>query len=264
MMPHPSNQGHGRTLEAPAARTLITALRDATDLPIHLHTHDTSGNGIAMLLSAIESGVDAVDAAMSSMAGLTSQPSLNALLAALGDSDRAPKIDPVRLQSLADYWEAVREMYYPFESGLKASTTEVYTHQIPGGQYTNLKPRAVELGLGHKWSDIKTQYRAVSDALGGLIKVTPSSKVVADFAMFLVQNNLTIDDCLTHGPTLDYPRSVVDFMAGKLGQPYGGFPKALQSAILGPMKPISTRMGGTLEPYDFDAGREKIMAWMQH
>ena len=133
-------------LKAPGCAHTDLALRDATDLPIHLHTHDTSGNGIAMLLSAIESGVDAVDAPMSSMAGLTSQPSMNALLAALGDSDRAPKIDPVRLQSLADYWEAVREMYYPFESGLKASTTEVYTHQIPGGQYTNLKPRAVELG----------------------------------------------------------------------------------------------------------------------
>lgn len=249
-------------LKPRAARMLVSALRQEVGLPIHLHTHDTSGNGIAMLLAATEAGVDAVDCALSSVSGLTSQPSLNAFAAALGGDSRSPQIDADKMQQLAQYWESIREMYYPFESGLKASTAEVYEHEIPGGQYTNLKPRAIQLGLGEKWGDIKRQYRAVSDACGRLIKVTPSSKVVADFAMFLVQNELTIDDCTAGRHSLDYPQSVVDFMAGRLGQPYGGFPTDLQRAILGDQAPLTTRVGASLPDHDFESTKKSLYSVM--
>ena len=245
-------------LKPRAARTLVTALRDAVELPIHLHTHDTSGNGVATLLAAADAGVDAVDAALSSMSGLTSQPSLNAVAAALAGTDRAPDLDPNALQTLSDYWERVREMYYPFESGLRASTADVYAHEIPGGQYSNLRPRAIQLGLGHRWGEIKQRYREVNLALGDLVKVTPTSKVVADFAMFLVQNDLSVDDAIREAPRLDFPSSVVDFFMGRLGQPYGGFPDALQAAVLKGRKPLTVRAGTTLDDHDFDAAAGRL------
>ena len=245
-------------LKPRAATRLVTALRDAVDLPIHLHTHDTSGNGVAMLLAAIDAGVDAVDAAVSSMSGLTSQPSLNALCAAIGDSPRAPDLDPVALEALADYWEAVREMYYPFESGLRASSADVYQHEIPGGQYSNLRPQAIQLGLGDRWNEIKRNYRAVNDALGDIIKVTPTSKVVGDFALFLMKHDLSVDQVIEQAHRLDFPQSVVDLFMGHLGQPYGGFPAELQAAVLKGREPLTVRAGSIMPDHDFDAAAARL------
>ena len=247
-------------LKPRAAVMLVEALRDATDLPIHLHTHDTSGNGIAMLLAATYAGVDVVDVALSSLSGLTSQPSLNALCAALEGDPRAPDLDRHANQQLSEYWEGVRELYHPFESGLKASTAEVYLHEIPGGQYSNLRPRAIQLGLGERWGEVKQRYRDVNAALGDLVKVTPTSKVVADFAMFLVRNDLTVEDAIAQSETLDFPQSVVDFFAGRLGQPYGGFPEALQAAVLKGRPALTDRAGLHLADHDFDAAATRLEA----
>ena len=239
-----------------SARALIRALKGATDLPIHLHTHDTSGNGVAMYLMAVEAGVDAIDCALASMAGLTSQPSLNAVVTALEQSERRPDLDVDHLQTLSDYWELLREMYYPFESGLKSSTTDVYYHEIPGGQYSNLRPRAVQLGLGDRWTTIKDTYHDVNLELGRIIKVTPTSKVVADFAMFLVQGGMTIADVYTKhdaGEELDFPQSVKDFFGGLLGQPHAGFPKRLQQIVLRGKEPLTGRAGEQLGAYDWEA-----------
>ena len=245
-------------LKPRAARMLVEALREATELPIHLHTHDTSGNGVATCLAASEAGVDVVDGALSSMSGLTSQPSLNALCAALQGDPRSPTLELEAMNQLDLYWEGVRSQYDIFESGLKASTTDVYAHEIPGGQYSNLRPRAVQLGLGHRWEDVKKKYREVNLALGDVIKVTPTSKMVADFAMFLVQNDLTVEESLDKAASLDFPQSVVDFLAGKLGQPYGGFPKRLQTAVLKGKTPITARAGEHIPPHDFDAARHRL------
>ena len=244
----------------PRTVPLVTALRNEIGLPIHLHTHDTSGNGVAMLLAAIESGVDAVDCALSSMSGLTSQPSFNALAAALEGSERAPDFTARNLQSLADYWEGVREMYWPFESGLKASTAEVYTHEIPGGQYSNFRPRAIQLGLGHRWDEIKRKYRQVNDALGGLVKVTPTSKVVAD-SCFWFRTTLK-SDCIERADQLDFT------IGGRFhGRPtrstYGGFPEALQRAILGGEQPLTARAGESLADHDFDAAAVRLRDRLQ-
>lgn len=243
-------------LKPQAAPVLIKALKEACGLPIHLHTHDTSGNGVAMYLQAVDAGVDAIDCALSSMAGLTSQPSLNAVLIALEGQARQPELEPEKLQLLSDHWELLRELYYPFESGLKASTTDVYYHEIPGGQYSNLRPRAIQLGLGDQWALIRRTYHEVSHAMGDIIKVTPTSKVVADFAMFLVQNKLTIADVFSRaeaGQELDFPQSVVDFFTGHMGQPYGGFPERLQKIVLRGKPALTERSGATLPDYNWDA-----------
>ncbi len=215
-----------------SARALVHELKSRLSIPVHLHTHDTSGNGIATYLMAADAGVDVVDCALSSMSGLTSQPSLNALVAALNGHPRDTGLAPEGLLTLANYWERVRELYHPFESGLKAGTAEVYVHEIPGGQYSNLRPQAHELGLGGKWDLMKRRYHEVDQAFGGLIKVTPISKVVGDLALFLVQNDLTLEDLIEKGTTLDFPQSVVQFANGDLGEPYGGFPEALRRVLL--------------------------------
>ena len=241
-----------------AARLLIQALRDETGLPIHLHTHDTSGNGVATCLMACEAGVDVVDLALSSMSGLTSQPSLNAVCGALKGHPRAPALDWEAMNALAIYWEQVRSHYQMFESGLLASTAEVYQHEIPGGQYSNLRPQAIQLGLGERWGEIKRKYREVNDACGDIIKVTPTSKAVADFAMFLVQNNLTVDEAIAKAGRLDFPQSFVELMSGRLGQPHGGFPRRLQEAVLKGRPAITDRPGELLAPHDFDAARKRL------
>ena len=253
-------------LKPEAARILVGALRDATDLPIHLHTHDTSGNGVAMYLQAAAAGVDVIDCALSSMAGLTSQPSMNAVVTAMGNDPRQPEIDVDAMQEFADFWELQRELYYPFESGLKASTTDVYYHEIPGGQYSNLRPRAVQLGLGGQWDVIKTRYHEVDAALGRIVKVTPTSKVVADFAMFLVRNDLTVETLLERhagGEDFDLPQSVVDYFSGLLGQPHGGFPEALQRLALKGATPLTDRAGDHLEDYDWDAAQTTLRALLE-
>ncbi|MCG2633793.1 MAG: pyruvate carboxylase [Gammaproteobacteria bacterium] len=242
-------------LKPDAARILVTELKNSLTIPVHLHTHDTSGNGVATLLAASAAGVDVVDAAISSMSGVTSQPSLNALVTALQGSPRDTGLDPDGLQQLADYWESTREAYAPFESGLKAGTADVYHHEIPGGQYSNLRPQAVSVGLGARWDEVRRAYRTVNDMLGDIIKVTPSSKAVGDMALFMVQNDLTPDDVLERGTELAYPESFVSLLGGMMGQPDGGFPPELQKAVLGSQAPIKIRPGALLEPYDFDGNR---------
>ena len=244
-----------------SAKVLVEELKSAVDLPIHLHTHDTSGNGVAMLLMAAESGVDIVDCAISSMSGLTSQPSMNAVVNALSGDERQPNLDLDNLERLAEHWELLRELYHPFESGLKASTTDVYNHEIPGGQYSNLRPRAIQLGLGDRWTEVKKTYQRVDQELGRLIKVTPTSKVVADMAMFLVQNDLTFDDIYAmaeRGEDIDFPQSVVDFFYGRMGQPYGGFPEKLQKAILRGEEPMTGRAGEQMEDYPWEEKAEDL------
>lgn len=250
-------------LKPEAARILITELKNTLEVPLHLHTHDTSGNGVATLLEATRAGVDIVDGALSSMAGLTSQPSLNALVTALEGIARDTGMRNDDLQPLADYWEAVREAYAPFECGLKAGTADVYRHEIPGGQYSNLRPQAVALGLGDRWNEIKTTYATVNDMLGQIIKVTPSSKAVGDMALFMVQNDLTPDTVIERGVDLAFPDSFVTLMKGMMGQNDGGFPSDLQKVVLKDQEPITCRPGELLPDYDFGEAAttlEKITA----
>jgi pyruvate carboxylase len=241
-----------------AAAKLVRALKEAVSIPIHLHTHDTSGVASATLLEAARAGVDVVDAALSSLSGLTAQPNLNALAAVLEGSEWDPKLDPQSLQLLSNYWETVREWYAPFESGLKSGTAEVYRHEIPGGQYSNYKPQVAGLGLLDKWEECKDMYRKVNLLFGDVIKVTPSSKVVGDMAMFLVKNGLEPEDVFTEkGKDLAFPESVVGLARGMLGQLHGGFPEALRRVILKDQEPITCRPGELLEPADLEAERTK-------
>jgi len=240
-------------LKPEAARILVSELKDALTIPVHLHTHDTSGNGVATLLAASAAGVDVVDAALSAMSGVTSQPSLNALVAALQGTERATGIDAGGMQKLADYWEGVREVYSPFECGLKAGTADVYDHEIPGGQYSNFRPQAISMGLGDRWDEVKKMYRTVNDMLGDIIKVTPSSKAVGDMALFMVQNELTPEQVIDQGRDLAFPDSFVSLLSGMMGQPDGGFPAALQRAVCGDDEVISVRPGELLEPWNFAA-----------
>src|SRR5690606_4322899 len=199
-------------LKPEAAHILVTELKNTLQIPIHLHTHDTSGNQVATLLEAARAGVDVVDGALSSMSGMTSQPSLNAVVTALPGTARDTALDPLELQQLAAYWELAREPYAPFECGLKAGTADVYLHERPGGQYSNLRAQAFSLGLGPRWEEIKRMYRVVNDMCGDIIKVTPSSKAVGDMALFMVQNNLTSADVLSGGRDLAYPESFVQMI----------------------------------------------------
>jgi pyruvate carboxylase len=241
-----------------AARKLVKALKEAVAIPIHLHTHDTSGVASATLLEAAQAGVDVVDAALSSLSGLTAQPNLNSLAAVLAGTEWDPKLDQEGLQLLANYWETVREWYAPFESGLKSGTAEVYRHEIPGGQYSNYKPQVAGLGLLDKWEECKDMYRKVNLLFGDVVKVTPSSKVVGDMAMFLVKNGLEPEDLFTEkGKDLAFPESVVGLARGMLGQLHGGFPEKLRDVILRGQDPITRRPGELLEPADLEAERRK-------
>ena len=242
-------------LKPEAARILVTELKNVLSIPIHLHTHDTSGNQVAALLEASKAGVDVADAALSSMSGITSQPSLNALVYALQGTERATGLDEVGLQKLADYWETAREPYAPFECGLKAGTADVYRHEMPGGQYSNFRAQAISLGLGDRWEEVKNVYRLVNDMCGDIIKVTPSSKAIGDMALFMVQNNLAPQDVIARARDLAFPDSFVSMMKGMMGQPPGGFPPELQQAILKGEEPITCRPGELLEDFDFDAAR---------
>ena len=237
-----------------AAETLITALKKTVDLPIHLHTHDTSSIQPATYLKAIEAGVDVIDVAMGAMSGLTSQPNFNSIVAMMQNHERQLPLNLASLNEYSVYWEGVRDYYYPFESGLKAGTAEVYDNEIPGGQYSNLRPQANALGLGDKFELIKKNYARVNELFGDIIKVTPSSKVVGDMAMYLTSNNLTIGDVLMQGSRQDlsFPESVVSLFKGELGQPYQGFPEEVQKIILKNEQPIRGRPNEHLEPVDFE------------
>jgi len=235
-----------------AAEELIPALKEAVDLPLHLHTHDTSSMQSATLLKAIEKDVDIVDACMSSMSGLTSQPNLNSLIATMQGQPREQAFDLKSLNQYANYWEDTREIYYPFESGLKAGTAEVYDHEIPGGQYSNLRPQAIALGLEDKFEEVKENYAVVNKMFGDIVKVTPSSKVVGDMAIFMTSNGLTQKDVMEQGGTLAFPDSVLDLFKGNLGQTQGGFPQALSQLVLKNEKPFTDRPNEHLDPIDFD------------
>lgn len=245
-------------LKPQAAYELIAALKDAVTIPIHLHTHDTSGNGIYTYARAIDAGVDIVDVAVSSMAGLTSQPSANTLYYALEHSERCPNVNIHALEKLSQFWEGTRKYYHGFESGLIAPNTEVYEHEMPGGQYSNLQQQAKAVGLGDRWDEVKKMYRRVNDMFGDIVKVTPSSKIVGDMALYMVQSELTEDDILEKGESLDFPSSVIEFFQGHIGQPYQGFPKDLQQIILKGREAISLRPGEKLEPVDFDELRDTL------
>ncbi|WP_339215469.1 pyruvate carboxylase [Ornithinibacillus sp. FSL M8-0202] len=245
-------------LKPEAAYRLVTELKETVDIPIHLHTHDTSGNGVYMYARAIDAGVDAVDVANGPMAGLTSQPSAQTLYHALEGKERQPKVDIENYEKLGHYWEGVRQYYQEFESGMNAPHTEIYQHEMPGGQYSNLRQQAKAVGLGDRWDEVKSMYRRVNDMFGDVVKVTPSSKVVGDMALFMVQNNLSEDDVYEKGETIDFPDSVVEFASGYIGQPYQGFPKELQRIILKGKKPITERPGQLLDPVNFDHLKETL------
>jgi pyruvate carboxylase len=247
-----------------AAEKLVRALKDEVGIPIHLHTHDTSSNGGATLLLAARGGVDIVDTALSSVSGLTAQPNLNALLAALKGHERDPRLNELDLQKLANYWETVRTYYAPFESELRSGTAQVYHHEIPGGQYSNYKPQVEGLGLGDRWEECKDMYRKVNDMFGDIIKVTPSSKIVGDMAMFMVQNNLEPEDIYERGHELTFPQGVVDFFKGMIGQPHGGFPEKLQKIVLKGEEPLTCRPGEFLEAVDLGAKRQELETKLGH
>ena len=238
-------------LKPGAAEVLISGLKKATDLPIHLHTHDTSSIQAATYLKAIEAGVDIVDLAISSVSGLTSQPNFNSMVASLENHPRELAINLPKMNEYANYWEDVREFYYPFESGLKAGTAQVYEHEIPGGQYSNLRPQAIALGLEDKFEQIKQNYHTVNHMFGDIVKVTPSSKVVGDMALYMTSNSLTADDIMDPERGLSLPDSVIGLFRGDLGQPVGGFPKKLQKIILKGEKAFTDRPNKHLEPIDF-------------
>ncbi len=235
-----------------AATELVKALKDTVDLPIHLHTHDTSSLQSATYLKAIEAGVDVVDVALGGLSGLTSQPNFNSVVEMMKYHKREHKYDTKKLNEFSNYWEDIREYYYPFESGLKSGTAEVFEHEIPGGQYSNLRPQAEALGLGDRFDEVKKMYGEVNNLFGDLIKVTPSSKVVGDMAIFMVTNDLTPKEVLDRGDEISFPESVINFFKGDLGQPVGGFPKKLQKVILKNKKSYKNRPNAHLKPIDFD------------
>lgn len=242
-----------------AAAELISGLRDTVKIPIHLHTHDTSSLQPATYLKAIEAGVDVVDVALGGLSGLTSQPNFNSIVEMMRFHKRENPVNIEKLNQFSTYWENVREYYYPFESGMKAGTAEVFEHEIPGGQYSNLKPQALALGLGDKFEEIKKMFSAVNAMFGDVIKVTPSSKVVGDMAQFMVSNNLSVDDIFEKGETISFPESVQSFFRGEIGQPEGGFPKKLQKIILKDKKPFTSRPNEHLDPVDFDKEYEEFL-----
>src|ERR1019366_2828851 len=235
-----------------AAQVLIGELKQRISIPIHLHTHDTSSIQAATYLKAIEAGVDVVDVALASMSGLTSQPNFNSIVSMMRGQERENPVNLKSLNAYSNYFEVVREYYYPFESELKAGTAEVYEHEIPGGQYSNLLPQARSLGLEDKFETIKHNYHVVNELFGDIVKVTPSSKVVGDMALFMTSNGLSANDIFEKGQALSFPDSVKQMFKGELGQPFGGFPKELQKIILKDQLPYTDKPNAHLGPTDFD------------
>ncbi|XP_076273301.1 pyruvate carboxylase isoform X1 [Rhynchophorus ferrugineus] len=248
-------------LKPKAGKMLVSALRDKyPDLPIHIHTHDTSGAGVAAMLACAEAGADVVDVAVDAMSGLTSQPSMGAVVASLQGTPLDTKLDLARISEYSAYWEQTRTLYAPFECTvtMKNGNADVYTNEIPGGQYTNLQFQAFSLGLGDFFEDVKKAYAEANILLGDIIKVTPSSKVVGDLAQFMVQNKLTSQDVLDRAEELSFPKSVVEYLQGHIGQPYGGFPEPLRSKVLRDMPRIEGRPGASFPPLDFKALEEDL------
>ena len=242
-------------LKPEAARRLVRALKDEIGIPIHFHTHDTSGNSGASVLAAVDAGVDAVDGAIDAMSGLTSQPNLGTIVAALRNGPRDSGLDGEAIREISTYWESVRRFYRPFESDMRAGSSDVYEHEMPGGQYTNLREQAQGMGLGNRWPQITKTYAAVNRMFGDIVKVTPTSKVVGDMAIFMVSSDLSEEQVLDPNVDVAFPQSVIDFFHGDLGQPPGGFPQALQAKVLKGTPPLTERPGATLPPHDLTAAR---------
>jgi pyruvate carboxylase len=247
-----------------AAELLVKTLKQEIGIPIHFHTHDTSGVQAAAVLKASEAQVDIADAAISSMSGMTSQPNLNSLVEALRYTPRDTGLDFEHLQSMALYWEAVRQYYSPFETGMMASTADVYNNEIPGGQYTNLYEQAKAVGMAPRWPEICKMYAEVNRMLGDIVKVTPSSKAIGDMALFMISNDLTVADVLESKRELAFPESVVDLVSGKMGQPPGGFPETVQRRILRGEASQTGRPGESLPPLDFGAIAAELEKKVEH
>ncbi|KAK2611470.1 hypothetical protein N8I77_004807 [Diaporthe amygdali] len=246
-------------LKPHAAKLLIGAIRKKyPDLPIHVHTHDSAGTGVASMVACAEYGADAVDACSDSMSGMTSQPSINALLASLEGTNLDPGLNVHHVRALDTYWSQLRLLYSPFEAHLAGPDPEVYEHEIPGGQLTNMMFQAQQLGLGSQWLETKKAYEQANDLLGDIVKVTPTSKVVGDLAQFMVSNKLSEEDVKARAKELDFPGSVLEFLEGLMGQPYGGFPEPLRSDALRGRRKLDKRPGLFLEPVDFAKVRRDL------
>ena len=248
-----------------AAQVLVKALKSEIGIPIHFHTHDTSGIAAASVLSAAEAGVDIADLAIASMSGSTSQPNLNSVVAALQFTKRDTGLDLDALNELAGYWEQVRTFYAPFDTSPKAGSAEVYLHEMPGGQFTNLKEQASAMGLASRWPEIARTYAEVNQLFGDIVKVTPSSKVVGDMTMFLITRGIKPADVVNlEAGSVPFPESVIDMLSGGLGQPMGGWPKDVQKVVLGERKPIKGRPGAELKPLNFKKIQEELTPKLKH
>ena len=247
-------------LKPAAARELVAALREETGLPVHFHTHDTSGIAAASVLAAVDAGVDAIDLAMDSLSGFTSQPCLGSVVEALRRQPRDTGLDPARIREFSDYWEAVRAQYAAFETDMRAPASEVYLHEMPGGQFTNLREQARALGLAERWHEVASAYAEVNRMFGDIIKVTPTSKVVGDLALVMVSGGLTRADVEDIDREIAFPESVIGLFRGEIGRMPGGFPEALSRKILKGGKPIDGRPGAALAPADLEAARAKAEA----
>ena len=246
-------------LKPTAASLLIGSIRKKyPDLPIHVHTHDSAGTGIATYVACAQAGADAIDTATDSMSGMTSQPSVGALLASLEGTGHDPGLNGHNVRAIDTYWAQLRLLYSPFEAGLTGPDPEVYEHEIPGGQLTNLIFQASQLGLGTQWAATKKAYEQANDLLGDIVKVTPTSKVVGDLAQFMVSNKLDEEDVKKKAGELDFPGSVLEFFEGLMGQPYGGFPEPLRSQALRGRRKLDKRPGLTLEPLDLQKIKKDI------
>ena len=246
-------------LKPRAAKELVTALKQELHVPLHLHTHDSTGNGVSTVLMAAEAGVDIVDLAIESMSSMTSQPSMNAVVEALRGSKRDTGLDFEELDELSRYYGRIRKVYEQFESDMKAPNAEIYKYEIPGGQYSNLLAQVTSMGSADEFESIKALYKDANDLLGNIVKVTPTSKAVGDLAIFMFKNGLTKENILTAGAGLSYPDSVVSYFQGMMGQPYGGFPKELQKIVLKDIEPLTDRPGKSLPPVDFDAIKKHLI-----
>ena len=246
-------------LKPRAAKELVTALKKELHVPLHLHTHDSTGNGVSTVLMAAEAGVDIVDLSIESMSSMTSQPSMNAVVEALRGSKRDTGLDFEELDELSRYYGRIRKVYEQFESDMKAPNAEIYKYEIPGGQYSNLLAQVTSMGSADEFESIKALYKDANDLLGNIVKVTPTSKAVGDLAIFMFKNGLTKENILTAGAGLSYPDSVVSYFQGMMGQPYGGFPKELQKIVLKDIEPLTDRPGKSLPPVDFESIKKHLV-----